>query len=263
VERLFQPEKGFAAAAPHLLELKEGYTMFRNYRKLFFFAGIFMLAVFLGVPSQARGGERLFRGTFIGAADYGSFLIDSSEGAIRGTLFSAKYDGSTTEVHGQITPDGIYLFEDSQKIYLFEGTLDEAGRLMGNWSFRDQRGGSFTGLETTYAGGEPQGALSLPGPAPFSQALRGTYTGEPDYGTFRIVVGQKGSISGMIVSAKEDNPLPLEVRGEAQGSLGSFETLDGTRHFYGTFDEIGRFIGKWQFQDGSHGGSFTGLVQKQ
>ena len=238
--------------------------MFKNCKQIAFPLGLLILIwAFLVAPANAREGDRLFRGTFIGVADYGSFLVASSEGRLRGTLFSAKYDGNTTEVQGQITPDGIYLFEDASKIFLFEGTLDGAGRLMGNWSFRDQRGGSFTGLETTHAGGEPQGDLSLPGPAPFSTALRGTYTGAPDYGTFRIVVGQRGGISGMIVSAKEDNPLPLEVRGEAQGSLGSFETLDGSRRFHGTFDSVGRFMGKWQLQDGSHGGSFTGLVQQQ
>ncbi len=221
------------------------------------------MVILLGASCMAQGSERLFRGTFIGVADYGSFLVASSAGGIRGALVSAKYDGNTTEVQGEITAEGIYLFEDPSKIYLFEGTLDEAGRLMGNWSFRDQRGGSFTGLETTLAGGEAQGSLSLASVAPFSAALRGTYTGAPDYGTFRIVVGQRGGISGMIVSAKEDNALPLEVQGEAQGSLGSFQTMDGSRHFYGTFDSVGRFIGKWQFQDGSHGGSFTGLVQQE
>jgi hypothetical protein len=232
---------------------------YRRYTRILLL-GMVML---LGASCMAWGSERLFRGTFIGVADYGSFLVASSEGRLRGALVSAKNDGNTTEVQGQITPDGVYLFEDASKIYLFEGTLDGAGRLMGDWSFRDQRGGSFTGLETTHAGGEPQGDLSLPGPTPFSAALQGTYTGAPDYGTFRIVVGQRGGISGMIVSAKKDNSLPLEVRGEAQGSLGSFETLDGSRRFYGTFDSVGRFMGKWQLQDGSHGGSFTGLVQQQ
>ena len=238
--------------------------MFKNCGRMAFSLGLTMvLLVFLVAPGNAQEGNRLFRGTFIGAADYGSFLVSSSpDGTLRGTLFSAKYDGNTVEVQGKISPEGTYLFEDSQGIYLFEGALDTAGRLMGNWSFRNERGGSFTGLETTASGGETMEALSPGTPAPFSEALRGTYTGEADYGTFRIVVGQNGAISGMIVSAKEDNPLPLEVTGEAQGSLGSFKTLEGNRLFYGTFDEIGRFIGKWQFGDGSHGGSFTGLVKR-
>ena len=237
--------------------------MRRSYGSVFVLLGTLMFVLFTGTCCMAQEGNRLFRGTFIGVGDYGSFLLSSSsEGTLRGTLFSAKFDGTTAEVQGRISPEGVYLFEDPQKIYLFEGTLDTAGRLMGNWSFRNERGGSFTGLETTASGGESFGNISLPGPTPFSEALRGTYTGEADYGTFRIVVGQRGHISGMIISAKENNPLPLQVEGEAQGSLGSFKTLDGSRSFYGTFDEVGRFIGKWQFGDDSHGGSFTGLVQR-
>lgn len=254
----FRRNKNFGMSA-HKEELK----MFRSYGKFFFVLGTLIFILFTGTSCTAQGGERLFRGTFIGAADYGSFLLSSSpEGTLRGTLFSAKFDGTTAEVQGRISPEGIYLFEDPQKIYLFEGTLDTAGRLMGNWSFRNERGGSFTGLETTASGGESFGNISLSGPAPFSTALRGTYTGEADYGTFRIVVGQRGHISGMIISAKENNSLPLQVEGEAQGSIGNFKTLEGNRSFYGTFDEVGRFIGKWQFGDGSHGGSFTGLVQR-